>query len=101
MWRIKEWDHKIKRQVITGVVGCALIFGAFAGAAGILPRHEPIVIDPASVVTAGDVPVSEKSGKASFTVEAKGAVLLDACTGEVLFEQDSHKQLPPASVTKV
>ena len=57
MWRIKEWDHKIKRQVITGVVGCALIFGAFAGAAGILPRHEPILIDPASVVTAGDVPV--------------------------------------------
>ena len=101
MWKIKEWDQKIKRQVVTGVIGCALIFGAFAGAAGILPRHEPIVIDPASIVTAGDVPASDKGGTAPFAVEAKGAVLIDACTGEVLFEQESHKQLPLASVTKV
>ena len=101
MWKIKEWDHKIKRQMITGCVGCALIFGAFAGASRLLPWHEPIVIDPESVVTAGDAAVSEKPAKAPFAADAKGAVLMDASTGEVLFEQDSHKQLPLASVTKV
>ena len=28
-------------------------------------------------------------------------MLIDADTGEVLFEQDAHKELPPASVTKI
>ena len=31
----------------------------------------------------------------------RGAVLVDAESGEVLFEQDAHKELPLASVTKV
>lgn len=34
-------------------------------------------------------------------VAAKSAVLMDAATGKVLFEQNSHEALPPASVTKV
>lgn len=36
-----------------------------------------------------------------FKVDAKSAILIDAGTGKVLFDQDSHKKLPPASVTKV
>ena len=32
---------------------------------------------------------------------AKSAVLLDVATGTVLYEQDAHTPLPPASVTKV
>ena len=39
--------------------------------------------------------------KTGLQIAAKGAVLMDASTGKVLFEQDSHKELPPASVTKV
>ena len=101
MWKMKEWDHKIKRQVVTGCVGCALILGAFAGASRLLPRHEPVVIDPASIVTAGNVPAAQTPEKAPFAVDAKGAVLMDASTGEVLFQQDSHEKLPLASVTKV
>ena len=34
-------------------------------------------------------------------VEAKGAVLMDAATGTVLYEQNAHEKLAPASVTKV
>ena len=34
-------------------------------------------------------------------VKAKAAVLMDAVSGEVLFAQNAHKKLPPASVTKV
>ena len=34
-------------------------------------------------------------------VSAKSAVLMDAATGTILFEQNSHEKLAPASVTKV
>ena len=34
-------------------------------------------------------------------VPAKSAVLMDVATGTVLFEENPHEQLPPASVTKV
>lgn len=38
---------------------------------------------------------------AEFTVDAKSAVLMEAKTGEVLFSQNEHEALPPASVTKI
>ena len=34
-------------------------------------------------------------------VEAKSALLMDVNTGTVLYEQNSHEPLSPASVTKV
>lgn len=37
----------------------------------------------------------------SFTVAAKGAVLIDADSGLVLFGQDENRQLPMASTTKI
>lgn len=33
--------------------------------------------------------------------EAASAILMDAASGQVLYEKDSHKELPPASVTKL
>ena len=45
------------------------------------------------------VPVSAAS--AGPTVAAKSAILMDAATGTVLSEQNSHEKLAPASVTKV
>ncbi len=38
---------------------------------------------------------------ANFDVDAKSAVLMEASTGTVLFEQNSDEALPPASVTKI
>ena len=38
---------------------------------------------------------------ATMEVEAKSALLMDIATGTVLFEQNSHEALAPASVTKV
>ncbi len=38
---------------------------------------------------------------ADLQIPAGAAVLMDAATGTVLYEQDAHKPLPPASVTKV
>ena len=36
-----------------------------------------------------------------FDVPAKSAVLIDAKTGQVLFDKNSHEILPPASITKI
>ena len=38
---------------------------------------------------------------ANLEVEAKSALLMDVATGTVLYEQNSHERLSPASVTKV
>lgn len=40
-------------------------------------------------------------GAVELNVPAKSAVLIDAATGTVLYEQDAHTALPPASVTKI
>lgn len=36
-----------------------------------------------------------------FNVEAQSAILIDAETGQVLFEQNADQKLPPASITKI
>lgn len=39
--------------------------------------------------------------EAKLDIVSKSAVLMDASTGKVLYEKNSHEKLPPASVTKV
>ncbi|MBC6678527.1 D-alanyl-D-alanine carboxypeptidase [Mogibacterium sp. BX12] len=51
-----------------------------------------------SIVNARVEPSEKETG---MKVKAKAAVLMDAVSGEVLFAQNAHKKLPPASVTKV
>ncbi|MDQ7095826.1 D-alanyl-D-alanine carboxypeptidase family protein [Desulfosporosinus sp. PR] len=38
---------------------------------------------------------------AEIETDAASAILMDAASGRVLYEKDSHKELPPASVTKL
>ncbi len=87
------------KRVISSLVGVSLIMCTFVGLEALkkkLPRQDPIIVE-----TVNDVPAEDSGPKAGFTVAAKGAVLIDAETGEVLFQQDAHKELPLASVTKV
>lgn len=51
------------------------------------------------LMVAGLMPVS--AGAVDLNIPAKAAILIDAATGTVLYEQDAHTPLPPASVTKV
>ena len=53
----------------------------------------------AAVLVLGSLPLSVQAAPAE--VAAKSAVLMDAATGTILYEQDSHERLAPASVTKV
>ncbi len=54
---------------------------------------------------AGDVSADDTAASAaaqsSLNLAVKSAVLMDADTGTVIYQQDSHKELPPASVTKI
>jgi D-alanyl-D-alanine carboxypeptidase (penicillin-binding protein 5/6) len=36
-----------------------------------------------------------------IVTEATSAILMDAASGQILYEKESHKELPPASVTKI
>ena len=47
----------------------------------------------------GVMPLKPKA--AALDIPAKSALLMDVATGTVLYEQDAHTPLPPASVTKV
>lgn len=47
------------------------------------------------------LPTSITGGAIGMTVDAKSAILIDAESGTVLFEHNSHDRLPPASVTKI
>ena len=50
------------------------------------------------ILLAGAVPFL---GSAAPEVAAKSALLMDVATGTVLYQQNPHEKLPPASVTKV
>ena len=47
------------------------------------------------------LPSSASAKEYGAKIDAKSAVLMDATTGEILFEQNADEPLPPASVTKV
>lgn len=51
------------------------------------------------VIVVGCLPLSV--GAVELDIPAKAAILIDAATGTVLYEQNAHTPLPPASVTKV
>ncbi len=46
-------------------------------------------------------PVSTQAEELSLAPNAVSAILIDQDTGTILFDKNSHKRLPPASITKV
>lgn len=58
----------------------------------------------ALTLVAGVLSVSARAGAASvddYHVDAKAAILVDAAYGEVLYEQNAHEKMYPASITKI
>lgn len=47
------------------------------------------------------ITVSSNSDDTSLNLESTAAILIEQSTGQILYEQNSHEQLRPASVTKV
>lgn len=83
----------MKKKVMSLCLAAILLAGGFMGIHQFQPEERSI-----SIVNAKAEPTEKETG---LKLDAKAAVLMDADSGEVLFAQDSHKRLPPASVTKV
>lgn len=54
-----------------------------------------------SLIVLLSVSVQARAQTSGFTVDAKAAVLMDATSGQVLFEQNATTRIPPASLTKL
>lgn len=82
-------------------LACILSFCGIMGVKYYSNPQEPVVLETVSdSLTSAGAP-SDEQKKAGLNLDVKGAVLIDADTGTVIYEQNSHKELPPASVTKV
>ncbi len=57
--------------------------------------------DASNVSKASTEPVKEAQIDDSMGITAPSAVLMEASTGTVVLEKNSHQKLPPASVTKI
>lgn len=60
-----------------------------------------LLIFPLLAKASGTEAVMQTVNSTDLAPNAKSAVLLEATTGKVLFEKNSHEKLPPASMTKI
>lgn len=58
----------------------------------------PLVL---SLIVLLSIAVQARAQTSGFTVDAKAAVLMDATSGQVLFEQNATTRIAPASLTKI
>ena len=60
-----------------------------------------IPVDILSVMAGRDSFVSNPAGPENFDIPCRNAILVEENTGRVLYEKDSEKQVPMASITKI
>lgn len=91
----------MRKRVIVTCFACIICACGIMGVKYFSNPQDPVTIETVSdsLADAGE-PSKEQKG-ANMDLAVKGAVLLDADTGKVLYEQNGHKELAPASVTKV
>lgn len=90
-----------KKRIVAAAVLLAMLVGmtpVLARAETPVDQEKPAKTEAAKAETTSK---AESSAAASLKVDAKSAILIDAGSGQVLYEQNSHEKLPPASVTKV
>lgn len=88
--------NKVKRKLFNSIICSICILSLGMGVAGIsnLAKDK----EPAEIETVNDnVEVKNEN----LSLNAKAAVLMDAATGTVIYEQNAHEELPFASVTKI
>ena len=94
----KKWRKHAKKLIC---LACILSLCGIMGVRYFSNPQEPVTLETVSDTLADAGAPTEEQKKANLKLDVKSAVLMDADTGEVLFEQNAHKELPPASVTKI
>lgn len=85
----------MKRKIISIGLSLVLVLGGFMGIEQYKMKERKLTIVDESTQ------VSASAAQNELKIKAKAAVLIDGSSGQVLYEQNAHKHLPPASVTKV
>ena len=94
--------NKVKKQIKKLIcLTCILCVCGILGVKYYSNPQDPVVLETVSDTLADEGAPTEEQKNANLKLNVKGAVLIDADTGQVIYEQNSHKELPPASVTKV
>ena len=98
---MKRKLRKHVKAICALLAAAAVLGGGFMGVDKFNPekRSLTIVEGPDSVTTA--VEAQGDGETLDPGVSAKAAILIDGSSGKVIYEKESHKHLPPASVTKV
>ena len=76
----------MKKSVKVKILSVVLILATVCGTIG---------------VGASEMSVGSVGANASLDLDCKSAILMDAATGTMLYEQNADEALPPASVTKI
>ncbi|MFD1955799.1 D-alanyl-D-alanine carboxypeptidase family protein [Paenibacillus thailandensis] len=74
-----------------------LLLAAAVIAMGLVPAAD----SGHAIAAPGEAPAKESPASPNLAASARSAILIDADTGTVIFEKNSHDKLPPASITKV
>lgn len=93
------FTNKIIARVMAAVL---LLTAALAGTTYIFGEELQVVVtDELHMVTTPVAENSKQDTTVTLAQTAKSAVLLDADSGTVLYDKNSHEKLPPASITKI
>ncbi len=86
----------MKKLLIATAMVALLVTGIYVGTAGF-----PWDKKEGAVETVTDVSDKNAESQGKLKIAGKSAVVMEATSGDVIYEENAHKELPPASVTKV
>ena len=89
---VQEERTKLKKIVISMLMASVLL-GLFSNTSNATSYRDIMIEEPSLEVSSDVTPSLAKS--------AISAILMDANSGTVLFEKNSHEKLPPASITEI
>lgn len=93
---LKNGKRKKAAGLILACVALLAGFGFGVDKSHLIGKQEPMILE-----TISDGLSVETEKGATLDLAVKSACLMDADTGTVIYQQEGHKELPPASVTKV
>ncbi|HCP14371.1 MAG TPA: hypothetical protein DIT32_01070, partial [Peptococcaceae bacterium] len=110
--RIKPFDERFKKPLwerSRRSLLCSLLSGIFLFStlpSPLLAQNQSGVVDATTGASAAGEPLDDISPTTGTTVYknqiiSESALLMDADSGQILFEKNMHKQLAPASITKI
>ncbi|NLY70143.1 MAG: D-alanyl-D-alanine carboxypeptidase [Clostridiales bacterium] len=94
----------IRNKIIAFLLVLTLIsISAVSMSQDVFGQGEVVVTESSLEVVETEAPVEDNNENKGLDlgILARAAVLLDANSGKFLYEQNSHEQLPPASITKI